>query len=293
MLVGCRRATGPEQAGPRLWRLTDRRRVHGFPSSRQRLRQLGLRPRRGLSQSFLDDGHVADAIVRAAALNARTDEVLEVGPGLGVLTERLVKAARHVVAIELDEQLAEWLQAQLPSVNVISADVLKVDVPTLGGPFVVVANLPYHITSPAIRHLLAAKPSRMVVMTQKEVAQRIAAPVGQLSALAVIVQAQAIAKIVLNVPKTAFYPQPKVDSAVLVLTPRQEPPVTGDKLERFEELVHAGFKQPRKQLGNSLAEGLGVEKLEAVERLEKAGILPSRRPQELAVDEWVTLFEAQ
>ncbi len=260
---------------------------------REHLRSLGLRPRRGLSQSFLDDQAIADAIVRAAALDPAHDEVLEVGPGLGVLTERLVCAARHVVAIELDPQLADWLRSEYASVEVLTADVLRVDVRALfSGPFVAVANLPYHITSPAIRHLLAAQPRRLVVMTQREVAERVSAPTGELGALSVIVQAQAAASIVLHVPRSAFYPQPKVDSAVLLLEPHAAPPIGREAVPAFEELVHAGFKQPRKQLGNSLADGLGVSKADAVTLLRSVQIDPSRRPQELAIDDWVRLFEA-
>lgn len=229
--------------------------------------------------------------MRAARLDPSRD-VLEVGPGLGVLTQRLVHAARHVIAVELDEQLAELLRNEFPSAEVLHADVLQTDVRKLfDGAFVVVANLPYNITSPALRRLLAASPERLVVMVQKEVAERIAAPAGQLSALAVIVQAQASAEIVLRVPNTAFYPRPKVDSAVLLLEPRAKSLVQRADVAEFEGFVHAGFKQPRKQLANSLSDGLAIAKAEAVQLLEKVGIDPSRRPHELAVEEWVRLFE--
>jgi 16S rRNA (adenine1518-N6/adenine1519-N6)-dimethyltransferase len=294
VLVGCRRATGPELAGPRLWRRADRRWVHGPSSPQARLRALGLRPRRGLSQSFLGDAAVADAIVRAARLDRAGDEVLEVGPGLGILSERLVHLARRVVAIELDAQLADWLRTEFTEapLEVLRANVLEVNLSALfDQPFVVVANLPYHITSPAIRHLLAAQPKRLVVMTQRQVAERISAPPGELSALSVIVQVQAAPTIVLHVPSSAFYPRPKVDSAVLVLEPLAQPPIARDAVPAFAELVHAGFKQPRKQLGNSLADGLAITKREALELLERAGIEPTRRPHELAIDDWVRLFE--
>ncbi len=287
MLVGCRRGAGPELAGPRLWRRTDRQRVHGqLQSPRARLSALGLRPRRGLSQSFLEDARVASAIVRAAHLDA-SDEVLEVGPGLGVLTERLVKAARRVVAVELDAQLAQLHEA-VPNLEIVVGDILTTDVdPLFTGPFVVVANLPYHITSPAIRHLLAAKPKRMVIMTQLEVAERIAAQPGQMSALAVTVQTQASVRLVRRVPASAFYPRPKVDSAVLVLEPRPEPLV--DDLAAFTALVQAGFKQPRKQLANSLSDGLQIDKAAAIARLGRARIDPTRRPQELTIEDWLRL----
>jgi 16S rRNA (adenine1518-N6/adenine1519-N6)-dimethyltransferase len=227
-------------------------------------------------------------------LDPRVDEVLEVGPGLGVLTERLIRKARRVIAVELDRSLAEWLRGEYPSVEVLNADILGLDLPALfGGPFVAVANLPYHITSPAIRHLLAAQPKRAVVMTQLEVAERIAAGPGNLGALSVIVQVQAEARIVLRVPRTAFYPQPKVDSAVLLLEPHARRLLVAEHVPAFAELVHAGFKQPRKQLGNSLADGLGVAKPAALELLRRTGIEPVRRPQQLTIDEWLRLFEAR
>ena len=161
------------------------------------MRALGLRPSKRLSQSFLDDGRVAAAIVRAAGITADTD-VLEVGPGLGVLTGRLARQARRVIAIEIDEHLADALRDHLresPNVTVCTADILRIDPAGLfEREYTVVANLPYHITSPALRHLLGAGPpfaSRLVVMVQAEVADRIAASPGQMSALAVTIQAQA------------------------------------------------------------------------------------------------------
>jgi 16S rRNA (adenine1518-N6/adenine1519-N6)-dimethyltransferase len=267
--------------------------VHGHLSeARARLRALGLRPRRGLSQSFLDDGQVAATIVRAARLDRDHSEVLEVGPGLGILTERLVRSARRVVAIELDAQLAQAVRdIGAANLEVLTADVLRTDVRALfRAPFVVVANLPYHITSPALRHLLDARPQRLVVMTQLEVAERITARPGQMSALAVAIQAQAAVQLIMRVPRTAFFPRPKVDSAVLLLEPLSVPMLAD--VPAFVRLVQAGFRQRRKQLGNSLAEGLQIDKAAAIELLDKAAIEPSRRPQELTLDDWVRLFGA-
>jgi 16S rRNA (adenine1518-N6/adenine1519-N6)-dimethyltransferase len=262
------------------------------------LRALGLKPRRGLSQSFLEDARVAATIVRTAHIDPTID-VLEVGPGLGVLTERLVQHARRVVAVELDAELAASLRSSLAANNltVCTADVLTVDPAAFfDEPFVVVANLPYHITSPALRHLLGGGPpyaARLVVMVQREVAERIAAKPGDLSGLAVAIQAQASVRLVRTVPNTAFYPRPKVDSAVLELTPLPAPPISRGEVPDFVRLVQAGFKQPRKQLANSLAEGLGVDKPHAVALLQAAAIDPSRRPQELTVDDWVRLFRCE
>jgi len=297
VLVGCRRGAGPEQAGPRLRRRADRQRVHGHSGTRARLRALGLRPSKRLSQSFLEDQRVAVAIVRAARLDDRT-EVLEVGPGLGVLTSRLANAAGRVVAVEVDPHLADWLRAELQNhnVTVCQEDILKIDPSGLfDRDFVVVANLPYHITSPALRHLLSVGPpfaSRLVVMVQAEVAERIAAAPGQMSALAVIIQAQTRVTLVRRVPAAAFYPRPKVDSAVLLLQPLPdaERPVAREEIPALTEFVRAGFKQPRKTLANSLADGLNSGKDQVIERLSRAAIDPNTRPQALAVDDWVRLF---
>lgn len=258
------------------------------------LKRLGLKARRGLSQNFLQDQGIARAIVASASLDDTVD-VLEVGPGLGVLTKILVKEARRVVAVELDDSLASRLEEAVGAANLVvqHQDILKFEpANAFTEPFVVVANLPYHITSPAIRHLLQTGPpraSRLIVMVQKEVAERIVAKQGDLSALAVSIQAQAAAKIVRRVPAKAFYPAPKVDSAVLLIEPLAEPPVGLEDAEEFLAFLHAGFTQPRKTLGNSLGQGLG-ERARAVAMLEAVGIDPQRRPQQLSVAEWVTLF---
>jgi 16S rRNA (adenine1518-N6/adenine1519-N6)-dimethyltransferase len=265
--------------------------------ARVRLRALGLRPIKSLSQSFLEDRAVADAIVAAAGLDT-TRDVLEVGPGLGVLTTRLAARARRVVAIEIDSHLADALRSQFEATNVdvFAQDVLQVT-PTsyFDGPFSVVANLPYHVTSPALRRLLQAGPpfaGRLVVMIQAEVAERIAAPAGDLSSLAVAIQAQASVRIVLRVPASAFYPRPKVDSAVLVLEPiaEQDRLVPRVEIDAFSKLVQAGFTQPRKTLLNSLAQGLGSDKPAVAERLRRAAIDGSLRPQALGIADWVRLY---
>lgn len=238
--------------------------------------------------------------MRSAHL-APDDHVLEVGPGLGVLTEKLARAAQRVVAIEIDAQLADALRSELqqaPNVTVETADVLQVEPASFfDRPFVVVANLPYHITSPALRHLLGAGPpfaSRLVVMLQSEVAERIAAGSGEMSALAVAIQVQAEVRITRRVAAAAFYPTPRVDSAVLLVTPRPEQArlIARAELADFVTLVQAGFKQPRKQLANSLADGLGSPKPAAIELLIRAAIDPALRPQDLAVADWIRLFRS-
>lgn len=257
---------------------------------------MGLRPKKRLSQSFLEDERVAAAIVRSAKVTSET-EVLEVGPGLGVLTRLLAGRARRVVAVELDRHLAEALQAEIPNVTTVNEDVLQVQPQTFfDGPFTVVANLPYHITSPAVRHLLNSGPpfaQRLVVMVQAEVAERISAEPGAMSALAVTIQAQARVELVRYVKAEAFYPRPKVDSAVLRLEPlcATQRAVDRTDVAEFTTLVQAGFKQPRKTLSNSLADGLGVTRNEALERLKLAGIDPKLRPQALSVEDWVRLYQ--
>jgi len=259
------------------------------------LRRLGLRPRKGLSQSFLVDRRVSAAIARAADLGPG-DAVLEIGPGLGVLTRELVRRAGRVVAVELDAQLASVLPALLgypPNLEVVQGNALEIDAAALfPAEYSVVANLPYHITSPLLLHLLTPprRPRRIVVMVQKEVAERIAAPLGQLSYLAVAIQLYAEPRIVRTVPAAAFYPRPKVDSAVLRLDVRPRPAAAADA-EALLRLVQAGFKQPRKQLRNSLAEGLGWAPSAAEALLRRAAIEPARRPQTLALDEWERLYE--
>jgi 16S rRNA (adenine1518-N6/adenine1519-N6)-dimethyltransferase len=236
-------------------------------------------------------------MARAAALDA-ADDVLEIGPGLGVLTAELVRHARRVVAVELDRQLAAALPALLggpANLEVVQADALTVDPGALfAGDYKLVANLPYHITSPLLLRALEAprRPRLIVVMVQREVAERIAAPPGDLSYLAVAVQLYATPRIVRTVPAAAFYPRPRVESAVLRLDVHPAPAVVPDAPAAFLGLVQAGFKQPRKQLRNSLAEGLGCRPAEAEAVLRAARVDPTRRPQALTLDDWARLYAA-
>ncbi|MCE7939513.1 MAG: 16S rRNA (adenine(1518)-N(6)/adenine(1519)-N(6))-dimethyltransferase RsmA, partial [Chloroflexi bacterium CFX6] len=270
---------------------------------RDLLRRYGLRPRKGLGQHFLvDPSHLA-RIVDAAEL-APTDAVLEIGPGLGVLTAALARAAGRVVAVEIDPGMRAVLAdvlAGLPNVAIVPADILAVepaDVLGLGADAVgrcpgykVVANLPYHITSAVLRHVLEARvvPERAVVMVQKEVADRILAGPGDMSILAVAVQLYARPSRVSVVPAGAFYPPPKVDSAVLRLDVYPSPPVDVGDVDVFFRVVRAGFGQKRKQLRNSLAGGLGLPAEVAGALLRQAGIDPSRRAETLTLEAWAAL----
>jgi 16S rRNA (adenine1518-N6/adenine1519-N6)-dimethyltransferase len=257
------------------------------------LRRLGLRPRKRFSQSFLVDPRLPEQIVRAADV-AATDEILEIGPGLGVLTRALAARAARVVAVELDRDLARALPRLVPeNVLVVPGDALRLDPGEhFAAGYKLVANLPYQITSPVLfRYLdIRPRPGLLVVMVPQEVAERISARPGRLSYLGVAVQSVAAARILRRVPPGAFFPRPKVDSAVLRLDPLPTPLVPEERRPGFLKLVQAGFAQPRKQLANSLAQGLGVPKGEALALLARAGIPPDRRPQELDLDEWRQLF---
>jgi 16S rRNA (adenine1518-N6/adenine1519-N6)-dimethyltransferase len=270
------------------------------------MRRYQIDPKRSLGQNFLIDASHLDRIVAAADL-APTDTVLEIGPGLGTLTCRLAAQAGHVVAVELDNRLIELLSADFagqPHVQIVHGDILELDPPALLAAYApesqraedqtgykVVANLPYYITSVVLRHLLEATPppSLAVVMVQKEVAERICATPGDLSLLAVSVQFYAVPRIVQRVPAGAFYPAPKVDSAVLRLEVRPQPSVTSVSPTEFFDVVRAGFGQKRKQLANSLSAGLELSKSEVQEVLLRAGINPTRRAETLSLDEWGVL----
>ena len=262
------------------------------------LRRHGLRPRKSLGQNFLIDEGALARIAAAAALTA-DDAVLEIGPGLGSLTRHLAVAARQVVAVEIDQTLLPVLAevvAGHPNVRVVHADVLTVDPAELseGQRYKVVANIPYYITSAVIRHLLEARvrPDVIVLTVQREVAERICAAPGDLSILAVSVQAYARAELVARIPAGAFYPRPDVDSAVVRLTALPEPAFGSLDADRFFRVVKAGFGQKRKQLRNALSAGLRQPAQTIDAWLAQANIDPTRRAETLSLDEWRALANA-
>ncbi len=271
-----------------------------FPSVQVKrlLRQSGLRARKSLGQHFLADASVLQTIVEAAELSP-ADTVIEVGPGLGILTAELVKRAGHVVAVELDTKLASLLKRRLaspPNLRVINADILKVSPSELlegTSHYKVVANLPYYITSPTLRHFMEAspKPSLMVVMVQKEVGEAIVAEPGKMSLLAVSLQAYSKPRIISHVPAQCFYPQPKVDSVIVRFDLLSEPAVKVADMDGFFDLVRAGFSSPRKQLHNSLAHSLGMKPAEITLLLKGANIDSKRRAETLSLEEWARLYE--
>jgi len=269
--------------------------------TRKLLRRFGLRPRKGLGQHFLIDGEVLELITQAAELNPN-DIIMEIGPGLGILTRELAKRAGRVIAIELDSKLSDILKQALASFNnvtIINEDILRAEPAALlqkvvDRPFSykVVANLPYYITSPVLRHFLeaSAKPKIMVVMVQKEVAEAIVAKPGEMSLLSISVQFYGEPRIVSYVPAQSFYPAPEVDSAILRVDVYPQPALAVD-VESFFELVRAGFNVPRKQICNSLAQGLGLPKAEVLSLLVKADIVSQRRAETLTLAEWARLWQ--
>jgi 16S rRNA (adenine1518-N6/adenine1519-N6)-dimethyltransferase len=269
------------------------------------LRRSGLRARKGLGQHFLVDEAVLETVLDAAGLTP-DDTVIEVGPGLGVLTRELAARAGWVITIELDDRLAAALQqtlAPFENVVIINRDVLgteprellltRAEFPERLSPYKVVANLPYYITSPVLRHFLeaAVKPETMVVMVQKEVAEAIVAGPGQRSLLSISVQFYGRPVIIGRVPAGAFYPPPAVDSAILRIDVYARPPVDVDE-DGFFRMVKAGFTAARKQVVNSLAQGLGASRGEVLELLEKAGLEPQRRAETFTLEEWAGLWLA-
>jgi 16S rRNA (adenine1518-N6/adenine1519-N6)-dimethyltransferase len=258
-----------------------------------------LRPRKSLSQNFLTDEAALDEIVAAAELEPG-DRVVEVGPGLGVLTRRLLAAGASVLAVELDPRLAAYLRRELagvPDFELIEADALTLHPREIfpGLRFKLVANIPYHITSPLLHAFLEGDrpPDLTVLLVQVEVAERVAAPPGGMSYLSVFVQNVASAEIVARVPAAAFEPPPDVDSAILRLRRRDEPAVAvGSGREPFYRVVQAGFRQRRKQIHNGLGRELPVPGGAVLEALATCGVDGERRPQTLTLDEWACLASA-
>ncbi len=263
------------------------------------LRRHGVeRPNKALGQHLLISRKALDAVVRAAELSL-DDNVLEVGAGAGVLTVELAKRARRVVAVEMDRVILPVLREVVepfPNVEIIPRDLLTVWPEEVFGeqPYKFVANLPYYITAMILRHILEARnrPTRVVVMVQREVAERMTAEPGEMSLLSLSAQFYGTPRIVAQVPATAFYPPPKVDSAVVRLDLYPRPPLDGAARELFFTLARAAFAEKRKQVHNSLERNLRLDPEQVAGWLTACGISSERRAQSLSLEEWLALTNA-
>jgi 16S rRNA (adenine1518-N6/adenine1519-N6)-dimethyltransferase len=256
------------------------------------LRRYNLRPDKSLGQNFLVDDSALRKVVAAAQIGP-ADEVLEIGPGLGSLTRYLAASARQVTAVELDENLLPPLRevlAPFDNVRLLQGDILGYKpAEIMEGPgYLVAANIPYYITSALLRHLLEAPllPQRMILTIQREVAERLVAGPGDLSLLALSVQVYGAPRLAARLPAGAFYPAPKVDSAVVRIDLYDSPAIPVPLLNTFFRLAKAGFSQRRKNLRNSLSAGMRWPASQAETFLQAAGILPQRRAETLSLEEW-------
>jgi 16S rRNA (adenine1518-N6/adenine1519-N6)-dimethyltransferase len=261
------------------------------------LKQFGVRPKKSLGQNFLVSEQAAERIVAAAEL-LPDEAVLEIGAGLGALTRQLAAAAARVVAVELDQRLVPVLRhtlADCSNVQLVLGDILELDPSDLMPPnYKVVANIPYYITSALLRHLIeaSASPTLMVLTVQEQVAQRIVAGPGEMSLLALGVQFYGRPRIVTRLKAGAFYPRPKVNSAVVRIDLRARPELDVADVDLFFRAAKAGFGQRRKQLRNSLAGGLPLSREAVDAALEQAGVDPRRRAETLSLYEWAALANA-
>lgn len=254
-------------------------------------------PKKSLGQNFLHDPNALEKIVATAEIMPG-ETVLEVGAGTGALTVHLAQRSGRVIAVEIDQRLIPILKRQVgdyPQVEIVCNDILNLNLSDLIGPsqYVVVANLPYYITSAILRHLLETphKADRMVLTVQQEVAERLSAPPGDMSLLTVSVQFFGTAHIVTRLNPAAFWPRPDVASAVVQIDVYKQPPVRVPSEELFFKVVRAGFGQKRKQLKNSLGAGLGLSHPASASLLSSADVDPTRRAETLTLNEWAAITQ--
>lgn len=258
------------------------------------LKSNGIRIKKRFGQHFLIDNDALEKIVASADLTFG-DVVLEIGPGLGVLTSKLVKKVGKAVAVEFDPGMIKILRQTVKADNleIIEENILEMNLNKLPLNYKVVANLPYYITSPILRLFLEIaknKPKEMVLLIQNEVAKRLTAKPGNMSILAVSVQFYGKPEIIDYVSKTSFWPEPKVNSAIIKITPFDKPLFDVD-IKLFFRIVKAGFGEKRKQLTNSLAGGLQVSRKEVIGYLKQAEISAQARAEQLSMDEWHKLYK--
>ena len=260
-----------------------------------------IKPIKHLGQNFLINKTVISKLIKGAKI-LKTDTLLEIGPGMGVLTQEIAKIAKKVIAVEKDPRMCNFLKERLQNfdnIEIINQDILKFQIQNYKSQinskfkiqnYKIIANLPFYITAPVIRKFLETKnpPQEMVLIIQKEVAQRICAKPPKMSILAVSVQFYANPKILSYVSKKSFYPQPKVDSAIIQIKPEKKYKVNPDK---FFKIVKAGFSQPRKQLANNLSKQLNINKKELSSLLLDKGVKPTQRAETLTVNSWIDLLK--
>jgi 16S rRNA (adenine1518-N6/adenine1519-N6)-dimethyltransferase len=257
------------------------------------LKKHHLRPDKNLGQNFLTDPGILEQIVESAEINNQ-DTILEIGAGLGHLTNHLALKAKRVVAVELDKRLIPVLEETLQAhnnVRIVQGDILQINPTDLvqDENYLVVANIPYYITSSILRNLLESEitPKRIILTIQYEVAQRVCAPSGRMSVLALSVLMYGKPTLVKRIPARAFYPPPKVDSAVIRINLYPNPLLPEGKREQFFNLVKAGFLHKRKTLRNSLSKGLRWPVEWTGDLLSAADINPQRRAETLSFSEWL------
>ncbi len=253
-----------------------------------------IRPSKKMGQNFLVCEHALEKILKAAELK-KTDFVIEVGSGLGALTQGLIGNTKKVMTIEKDRRLVDFIKQRfkdIPNIKIIQNDILKIKIPDIVGSkkYKLVANLPFSIATAVIRKFLETKnpPETIIVLTQKEVAQKICAKPGKTNLLAVSIQFYAKPKIVSYISKNRFWPQPKVDSAILRIIP-EKLKYKDINTKLFFKIVKKGFAQPRKQLANTLYSGLRLDKQETKDWILKNNIKPEQRPETLNIIDWVNL----
>lgn len=260
---------------------------------KQILEMYGARPNADLGQNFLIDEKYLEASLEAAA-PLEGQKVLEIGPGMGVLTKKLSREAEEVIAVEIDSRMVSILKTmclKCTNLTVREMDIRNFD-PTEIGDYKVVANLPYYLTSHIIRKFLEErnKPKQMVILVQKEVAERICARPNKMNVLGISVQFYGEPTLITVVPREAFYPTPQVNSAIVRINLYNSPLFSDVEPAKFFRLVKAGFSEKRKQLINSLS-GLGLERPELEQLLKKSEIDPQRRPETLSLAEWHSIYK--
>ncbi len=259
--------------------------------------EFGIKPTKGLGQNFLVDDNALQKIIIAADISP-DDEVLEIGPGFGHLTRYLAAKSKVVHAVEIDQKIIPAIRSVMKdfnNLNLVKADIMEYDLSKLDLPqgYLVVANIPYYITSALIKKLIEheIKPKRLVLTIQKEVGERICSKQGNHSILSLSVQVYGKPRISSVIKGTSFFPAPKVDSAVIRIDIMGDPAVNREKIPIFFRLVKAGFSQKRKMLRNTISAGMHWDKEKTEEILNNAGIDPKARAQTLSIDDWKNLTD--